>query len=120
VQDYRQLKLWEKSHHLTLSAYRTTSTFPRDEIYGLTSQLRRCSSSDPSNIVEGCGLDTQAQFAAALFRVLGSANEPEYRPLLCRDLGYLKPDDYASVSSASTEVKRMLSTLIVNGRRGPS
>ena len=118
MQDYRKLKVWEKAHQLTLAVYKATTSFPREELYGLTSPIRRCASSVPSNIVEGCGLDTKAQFTSSLFHALGSANELEYQLLLCRDLGYIDATAYETLAADTLEVKRMLSALIVNVRRG--
>src|SRR5213593_4050003 len=57
MKDFRKLKLWVKAHELVLAVYQTTASFPRDETYGLTTQIRRCASSIPSNIAEGCGRD---------------------------------------------------------------
>ena len=113
MQDYKKLKVWEKSHQLTLAIYKATEPFPKAEVYGLTSQMRRASSSIGFNIVEGCGRDTNAQLLAALFISLGSANELEYQLLLARDLGFLAATDYASLAEAALEVKRMLSALIM-------
>lgn len=66
MKDFRQLKVWEKSHHLALEVYRVTTTFPKEELYGITSQLRRASVSIPTNIAEGCGRSTNADFARFL------------------------------------------------------
>jgi four helix bundle protein len=66
MQDYRKLKIWEKSHELTLNVYKITKSFPKDELYGIVSQLRRSTSSIPANIVEGCGRRTKADFARFL------------------------------------------------------
>src|SRR5208337_5141929 len=95
MRDFRQLKVWEKAHALTLGIYRTTATFPREEIYGISSQMRRCSSSVAANIAEGCGRPGNAEFARFLGMAMGSASELEYFVLLARDLKYLRPDAYA-------------------------
>ncbi|MEK7693613.1 MAG: four helix bundle protein [Chloroflexota bacterium] len=79
-----------------LAVYEATRAFPKDELYGLTSQLRRCSSSIPSNIVEGCGRSSNAELAKFLHYALGSANELEYQLLLSRDLGFLSPENIRS------------------------
>ena len=113
VQDYKKLKVWEKSHQLTLAIYRATEPFPRSEMYGLTSQMRRASSSVGCNIAEGCGRDTNAQLLAALFISLGSSNELEYQLLLVRDLGLITTATYDKLFADTLEVKRMLSALIV-------
>jgi four helix bundle protein len=92
MQDYRKLKVWRKAHELALAVYEVTARFPRVEIYGLTSQMRRAASSVPSNIVEGCGRGTNAELMRFLYIALGSANEIEYQLLFARDLGFLPPE----------------------------
>ncbi|MDP9238161.1 MAG: four helix bundle protein [Chloroflexota bacterium] len=113
MQDYRKLKVWAKSHELTLAVYRATQSFPQHEAYRLTSQMRRCSSSIPSNIVEGCGRGSNPDFLRFLYVALGSANELEYQLLLAHDLGYIADALHLELSAGSLEVKRMLSALIV-------
>lgn len=78
MRDFKSLIVWEKSHELTLLVYKVTSDFPRSEIYGLISQIRRSSSSIPTNIAEGCGRTTQSQMAHFLNIALGSASELRY------------------------------------------
>lgn len=113
MQDYRKLKVWKKSHELTLALYQATQSFPQNEVYGLTSQMRRCSSSIPSNIVEGCGRGSNPDFLRFLYVALGSANELEYQLLLAHDLGYIADPLHIELSAGALEVKRMLSALIV-------
>jgi four helix bundle protein len=84
MQDFRKLKVWEKSHNLTLEIYKSTESFPGSEIYGLTSQTRRSCSSIPANISEGCGRKSAAEFARFLQIAMGSASELEYHLLLAR------------------------------------
>ena len=112
MRDFRQLAVWEKSHLLTLNVYKASSTFSPTELYGLTSQIRRSALSIPSNIAEGCGRDTEADFARFLQIALGSASELEYQLLLSRDLHYLADDLYEELSVNVTEVKRMLAGLL--------
>ena len=112
MQDFRNLKVWEKSHHLTMAIYRLTGTFPRHETYGLTSQLRRAAASVPANIAEGCGRDTNAELARFLQIAMGSASELEYHLLLAHDLTYINDKDYTSVNAQVVQVKRMLAPLI--------
>lgn len=104
--------MWEKSHHLTLAIYKATVTFPRDELYGLTSQIRRSSASIPANIAEGCGRGGKADFARFLQVAMGSASELEYHLMLARDLQFLNNSDYEQLASGVIEVKRMLTSLI--------
>ncbi len=75
MQDFHQLKVWHKSHAVALAVYTATSSFPKEELYGLTSQMRRAAVSVPSNIAEGCGRDSQPQFAHFLQIAFGSASE---------------------------------------------
>ena len=112
MKDFRQLKVWEKSHALVLALYQTTSSFPREETYGLTSQIRRAASSIPSNIAEGCGRNGDAELARFCIIARGSATELEYQLLLARDLSFLRPDRYNDLSRQTVEVKRMLTVLV--------
>ena len=112
MKDFHELKVWQKAHQLTLVVYQTTAAFPREERYGLTSQLRRCSSSIPANLAEGCGRSGDAEFARFCSIAMGSASELEYHLLLARDLNLLKPKEHAELSQRATELKRMLTALI--------
>lgn len=78
MQDYKKLKVWESSHNLTKRLYEVTSCFPKEELYGLTSQVRRAGSSIPTNITEGCGRNSPSDFAHFLQISLGSTFELEY------------------------------------------
>jgi len=78
MRDFRQIKVWVKAHSLTLEIYKATTRFPREELYGLTSQLRRSSASIPANIAEGFGRGGNAELARFLQIGLGSAYEFEY------------------------------------------
>ncbi len=111
MRDFRKLKVWEKAHELALDAYRITAGFPREELYGVTAQLRRASVSIPANIAEGCGREGEAELRRFLRIGLGSANEFEYHLLLARDLRYLSPEYYKRIIGKLIEVKRMLTVL---------
>lgn len=111
MRDFRELKVWEKGHQMTLAAYKVTSGFPKDELFGLTSQIRRCAASIPANIAEGCGRMGNAELHRFLQIACGSANELEYHFLLARDLGYLSVPDYNLVHKDLLDVKRMLVAL---------
>lgn len=89
MRDFKKYEIWKLSHNLTLTLYRLTNNFPKEEIYGLTSQLRRASSSIPTNIAEGAGRDSDSEFNRFLTIALGSANETEYLIILAKDLSYL-------------------------------
>jgi four helix bundle protein len=107
---FRQLKVWEKSHQLALVIYKATKEFPKEELYGLTSKIRRSSMSIPTNIAEGCGRNTDADFARFLQMAIGS--ETEYQLILARDLGFLPKELYEQLHSDVEEVKRMLASLL--------
>jgi len=116
LQNFRKLKVWEKGHALTLAVYRATVKFPREELYGLTSQIRRASASIPANIAEGCGRGGKAELARYLQVAMGSASEVEYHLLLARDLGLLGVPQHNELESIVTEVKRMLTSFIAKVR----
>ena len=116
MQDFKKLKVWEKGHQLTLSVYRATVKFPKEELYGLTSQLRRASASIPANIAEGCGRGGKAELARYLQVAMGSASEVEYHLLLARDLGLIDSPQYNELETIVTEVKRMLTSFIAKVR----
>ena len=112
MRDFRELKVWEKAHQLTLLVYTATSTFPGEERYGLTSQVRRAASSIPANIAEGCGTSTRPDYARFLQIAMRSASELDYHLLLAKDLGMLDERDHNSLRLALAEVQRMLAALI--------
>jgi len=112
LQSFKNLKVWEKAHRLTLDVYRSTKPFPREEIYGLTSQMRRSSSSIGANIAEGSCRRGDDDFARFLQMAMGSASELEYHILLAHDLEILKTLDYQRLSAEAVEVKRMLASLL--------
>jgi four helix bundle protein len=112
VRDFRKLQVWQKGHELTLAIYRASSAFPKEEMYGLTSQMRRAASSIAANIAEGCGRYTKADFVRFLHMAAGSASELEYHLLLARDLTFLATRDFDALISEVTQVKRMLTIYI--------
>ena len=112
MQNYKDLKVWDKAHQLTLQVYKASKTFPKDELYSLTNQLRRAVSSVPANIAEGCGKKSQNDLANFLNIALGSANEAEYFLLLSKDLDYLPGEQYVILYDNVNEVKAMLISLI--------
>ena len=111
MQDFRNLKVWQKSHSLAVELYQVTESFPGSEIYGLTTQIRRACTSIPANIAEGCGRSSDAEFGRFLTIAMGSACELEYHLLLSRDLGFLN-SDYQKLDKGTVEIKQMLATLI--------
>jgi four helix bundle protein len=112
MKDFHELKVWQKAHQLTLLVYHITALFPREELYGLTTQIRRSCSSIPANLAEGCGRNGDAEFARFCSIAMGSASELEYHLLLARDLKLINPKDYAELAQRTIEVKRMLTGLI--------
>jgi four helix bundle protein len=112
MQSFKNLKVSEKAHVLTLDVYQSSKSFPREEIYGLTSQMRRASSSIGANIAEGSCRRGDLDFARFLQMAAGSASELEYHLLLARDLNLLKTPDYERLSGGAVEVKRMLASLM--------
>jgi four helix bundle protein len=112
MKDFRQLKVWEKSHLLALAVYKITKEFPKEELYGLTSQIRRASMSIPTNIAEGCGRNTDKEFARFLQIAMGSASETEYQLILARDLEFLSKEKYEKLHNDVEEIKRMLASLL--------
>lgn len=117
MKNFRDLSVWDKGHQLTLSVYRTTGSFPKHELYGLTSQIRRCCSSIPANIAEGCGRGSDPEFGRFLQIAMGSASELEYHLLLAKDLGFLEEAAHQQLANRVIEVKRMLTSLIQRVRR---
>ena len=99
MKDFRELKVWEKAHSLTLNVYKITKVFPKEELYGLTSQIRRSSSSIATNIAEGCGRNSAADFARFLQIAIGSASELEYQIQLVYDLEIISNEDFSKLSN---------------------
>ncbi|MBL7702866.1 MAG: four helix bundle protein [Ferruginibacter sp.] len=116
MQNYKDLKVWEKAHQFTLMVYDTSKLFPKEEIYGLTNQLRRAASSIPANIAEGCGKSSNPDFAKCLNISLGSANEAEYFILLAKDLSYMNVEKFDMLYKQINVIKAMLIGLIAKVR----
>ena len=112
MQNYKDLKVWDKAHKFTLKVYEASKLFPKDELYSLTNQLRRAASSIPANVAEGCGKNTQSELAHYLNIALGSANESEYFLILSKDLNYLSEEDFTELYNSINEIKAMLISLI--------
>ncbi len=113
MQNFKALKVWEKGHALTLDVYCATSRFPKDELYGLTSQIRRASASIPANIAEGCGRSGRAELGRFLQVSMGSASELEYHLLLAHDLKFFDDSEYRKLEGQVVEVKRMLASFVL-------
>ena len=112
LKNYKELKVWQKAYHLCIEIYKITKDFPKEERYGLTSQIRRASVSVPSNIAEGYGRKTTREYIQALYVAYGSNCELETQILLSGDLGYIKPEDLEKLQGVLGDVERMLMGLI--------
>lgn len=105
MRDFKKYDIWQLSHSLTLEVYKITSTFPKEEIYGLSSQIRRAVSSIPTNISEGCGRNSDKEFNQFLNIALGSANETEYLLILSRDLNYINNEIFEKLDKEINTIK---------------
>jgi four helix bundle protein len=112
VKEFRRLTVWEKAHALTLAIYRVTANFPREELYGIMSQMRRCSASVAANIAEGCRRTGDGDFHRFLNIAAGSSFELEYFLLLSLDLGFLTSQAQLELAADAREVQRMLASLL--------
>jgi four helix bundle protein len=111
MQDFRKLEAWQKSHSIALHTYATTATFPRAELFGLTSQMRRAAVSIPANIAEGC-YRGQRSLAHSLTVALGSAGELEYFIILAGDLRLLSAADNDVLAQEISDVKAVVTGLL--------
>jgi four helix bundle protein len=112
VKGFKELRVWSKAHELTMLVYWLTRAFPRDEVYGLTSQIRRSAASIGANIAEGCGRHSDGEMTRFLQIARGSASETEYHLLLAKDLGFLQEGDFRAAEQCLVAVQRMLTALV--------
>jgi len=112
MKDFRPLKVWEKVHLLTLDIYKATARFPREEMYGLTSQMRGCGASIGANITEGCGTQGNQDLQRFLYMASGWASELEYHLLLARDPSYLPAEEDRRMDKKLAKARRMLTALL--------
>lgn len=110
--DYRNYTVWKKAHALVLDIYKTTRTLPAEEKFNLISQMNRAALSIPTNIVEGCGRETQKEFLRFLHISSGSAFELEYLILVCKDLNFIDSGNSENLMRQISEIKKMLFSLI--------
>jgi four helix bundle protein len=112
MEDFKDLRVWQKAYELTLTVYRKSGAFPKEEMYGLTSQLRRATMSIGANIAEGCGRRSDPEMRRFLQIARGSANEVECHLLIARDLRFLPQDDCKNLEEMVLEIQRMLASLV--------
>jgi len=112
MRDFRQLRVWSSAHELTLALYRATRSFPKDEPYGRTAQIRRAAASIGANIAEGCGRRGRKELSRFLVVAAGSASELDDHLLLAADLALLDRSAYQHLADRLAGVRRMLSTFI--------
>jgi four helix bundle protein len=120
VQNFKDLKVWQKAHRMVLSIYQQTVGFPAQEKFGLTNQIRRAAVSIPANIAEGSVRSSDADFARFLHIALGSASEVDYYLVLARDLKFWKDGTYQTLDADLQEIKRMLAALIARVKSAPA
>ena len=111
MRDFRQLRVWSEAHRLVLDIYELTAGFPKHELYGITSQMRRSAASIAANIAEGCGRAGNGELHRFLSTAMGSAVELEYFLLLSRDLGLIS-SGYEELNEQALVVQRMLGSLV--------
>lgn len=105
---FKELKVWQKAIELVTNTYLKTQNFPKEEIYGLTSQIRRCAVSIPSNIAEGCGRNTDKDFNSFLGISLGSSFEFETQIIICKNLGFINQEDFDFIESEIQHIQNMI------------
>lgn len=108
MRDFQQLTIWQRSHVITIKIYTVTRSFPKEELFGLVSQMRRSASSVPTNIAEGCGRETVPEFKRFLTIAAGSASELHYQIIICKDLSCINHDLYTELSEEITQIKKMI------------
>jgi four helix bundle protein len=113
MKGHRDLVVWQKAMTLVSDIYRATRNFPKDELYGLTGQIRRAAVSVPSNLAEGHGRNSRKEFRQFIGQARGSLTELETQLEIARNLGYLPPANASELLSQATEIGRMLNGLRV-------
>lgn len=117
MRDFKDLVVWERSHRLTLALYRATDRFPKSEMFGLVSQIRRAGASIPTNLAEGCGRWGDGDMGRFLQIAMGSASELDYLLRLGKDLDYFQPSEYQLLGAELSDIRRMLTALYKRVRR---
>jgi four helix bundle protein len=112
MEDFKDLQVWQKAHELTLAVYHVSRRFPKEELYGLTAQMRRAAASMGANVAEGCGRRSDGELRRFLQIARGSANELEYHLILAKDLGLLTVEEFAELESRALQIQRMLASFV--------
>ena len=112
INSYRDLLIWQKSFFLVIEIYKITSSFPKEELYGLTSQIRRTSVSIPSNIAEGFGRNSTGDYKRFLQISLGSLYELQTQVEICSRLNYLSNEHYTDIQQKAFELEKMINSMI--------
>jgi len=112
MRNYRDLRVWDEAHQLTLAIYKATQSFPKEERYGLTSQIRRASASIAANLAEGCGRRSDGEMGRFVLIAMGSASELSYHLLLANDLSFFPKEQYSDLRTRVERVSKMLSALV--------
>jgi four helix bundle protein len=108
MRDFLKLEIWQRSHKLTLKIYEVTKTYPKEELYGLCSQMRRSSSSVPTNLAEGCGRNSQAPLAHFFQIAAGFCSELLYQLILSKDLAYIADPIFKELNTETIEIRKMI------------
>jgi four helix bundle protein len=108
MRDFTKLDIWKRSHQLTLKIYTITKAFPKEELFGLTSQMRKSSSSMPTNIAEGCGRNSNSQLNQFVNIAAGSSSELQYQLILSKDLSYISDTMFKELNDETTEIRKMM------------
>ncbi|MDR1557239.1 MAG: four helix bundle protein [Tannerellaceae bacterium] len=116
---HKDLIVWQKGIELVKEVYHVTQSYPQEELWGLTSQIRRCVVSIPSNIAEGCGRHSDKELIRFLYIALGSAAELETQLIISRELSFLSPDKFDNISSLNSEIIRMVTALLKQVKNKP-
>jgi len=111
MRDFKKYDIWKLSHQFTLDIYTSTKSFPKEEIYGIVSQIRRASTSIPTNISEGCGRDSDSEFNRFLTIALGSTSEVEYLLILSKELEYIDSNTFIQLEENINIIKKKIYTL---------
>jgi four helix bundle protein len=112
MRDFKKIFVWERAQKFSVKIYEYTQSLPKEELYGITSQIPRAVISIPTNIAEGCGKNSEKDFCRFLSIALGSASEVQSLLLLIRDLNYKKEEEINSFENEIIEIKKMLYSLI--------